>query len=92
MNHQIKVLVISLFIILLFSFVSFSQVVTINKDGNYIPSKKSSPNKDTVSTGKYLIISKNQKLPVYKTATNKLYVIRISKKTGKTYRSYLKLE
>lgn len=43
------------------------------------------------STGKTFTDSKGVVYPVMQSASGKLYVIRTSKKTGKTYKQYLKL-
>jgi len=43
------------------------------------------------ATNEHFIDSKGVKYPVFKTKEGKYFVLRISKKTGKQYREYLKL-
>jgi hypothetical protein len=58
--------------------------------GNYVAISKI---KDTTytPTGKTYTDSKGVVYPVLITATGKVFVVRISKKTGKTYKQYLKV-
>lgn len=43
-------------------------------------------------TGEFYKDSKGVKYPIYVSSNGKYYVIRVSKNTGKEYKSYLKLE
>lgn len=55
---------------------------------NYIaPSKSSTAFTDTTTTHTYQI--KDIKYPIYKSKSNKYYIWKISKKTGKKYKYYL---
>ncbi len=58
--------------------------------GNYVAVSKA---KDTTytPTGKTYTDSKGVVYPVLITATGKVFVMRTSKKTGKTYKQYLKV-
>lgn len=62
-------------------------------DGNFI-AIKSEKVKDTtlVSTGNTYTDSKGEVYTVYKTKNEKLFIIRMSKSTGKKYKQYLKIE
>ena len=64
--------------------------VKTDKQGNYIQMGRDSI--VGVPTGKILTLTNGDKLPVLTSKTGKLYVIRTSKKTGATYRQYLKTE
>jgi hypothetical protein len=55
-------------------------------DGNF--REVATPPKDT---GKTLTTKDGEKLPVYVTESGKYYVVRTSKKTGKTYKQYITL-
>lgn len=64
-------------------------VVTTNAQGNYVAvsnQKVKTPDKDT---GKTYTDSKGVVYKVYITSTNRLYILRKSKKTGKEYKQYL---
>ena len=58
------------------------------KDGNFkaVAKTKQQP----VLTGQTYTDANGIKYPVYKSSNNKLFIVRISKKTGKKYRYYLK--
>lgn len=63
--------------------------VTIDATGNYVA--LSSPKEVSMEkTNKTFTDSKGIVYPVYKSKNDKLFVIKISKKTGKEYRYYLK--
>lgn len=64
----------------------------VKKDslGNYITMK--SVKTEDKKTGEFFKDSKGIKYPIYVSSNGKYYVIRTSKKTGKEYKSYLKLE
>ncbi len=82
---------------LLILFVSLSVVaqskrnVETDKSGNYVslPSKRES--KVDKPTGKTYTDSKGKTYPVYESVNGKLYVYRVSKKTGLPYVYYLKV-
>ena len=44
-----------------------------------------------VATGQNVTLKDGTVVPVYKTKTGKLYIVRTSKKTGKTYNQYLEV-
>jgi len=87
-----KALAIILAILALLSGLSYAQSVKLDASGNYV-ALKSTRHIDTIknNTGKTYTDSKGIKYPVYITATDKLYVIRVSKNTGKSYKYYLRL-
>lgn len=76
--------------ILFFILLSVSAIGQVKTDsnGNYFKAKK-----DTISqtTGKTYTDDKGISYPVYISAKGKLYILRISKKTGKEYKQYLKV-
>lgn len=66
-----------------------AQNAKMTTNGNYIsiaPAKEQSK-----PTGKTFTDAKGIAYPVYITAKGKLFIIKDSKKTGKQYKSYLKL-
>lgn len=65
--------------------------VKVNAQGDYV-SVSTRPASTAKPTGKHYVTRDGQRLPVWQTSTGKLFVNRISKKTGKTYRSYLTVE
>lgn len=65
--------------------------VEITKEGNYIQKTSTSSCTDT-KTDKIFTDKEGNVYPVYKSKNDKLYVNRVSKKTGNTYRFYLKVE
>lgn len=67
------------------------QKVKVNAQGDYVSASVRATSTAT-PTGKFYVTREGDRLPVYKTSTGKLFVNRISKKTGKTYRSYLTVE
>lgn len=79
---------ILLAVMLIFSINAFSQNVIIDKRGNYITTSKTSV--PETNTGKTYTDSKGNVYPVFVTKKGKLYVIKVSKKTNKEYRYYLK--
>lgn len=88
---QLTLKIVFIIAILLAMFAdSFSQTVTIDKNGNYVQSKSLDTVK-VVNTGKTFTTSKGETYPVYITKTGKLYVLRTSKKTGNKYKMYLKI-
>lgn len=84
--NQIKTLIVML--VLMLSLPAFSQNVKRDSLGNYIsvtPAKKPDiPTKYTYTDSKGLVYR------VYQTYEGKRYVVKMSKKTGKTYKMYLK--
>lgn len=61
-------------------------------DGNYQEIKTTIENEESDSTtGKLFTDVKGVIYPVYKTSKDKLYIVKVSKKTDKLYRKYLKL-
>jgi hypothetical protein len=62
--------------------------VKIDNAGNYVALSRSVA-KDT-ATGRFYIGNDDVLWPVYRTPRGKLYALRVSAKTGKTYKYYLK--
>lgn len=81
---------LSLFVILLSAAASYSQNVTVDKNGNYVQTKQLSAPVDSV-TKKTFTDYDNVVHPVYKTKTGREYIIRTSKATGNKYRYYFKI-
>ena len=76
-----------LFSLLFFSVLSYGQTkVRIDSTGNYTAVKDTLPDR---KTGKYFVLKSGESLPVYINKENKLYVWRVSKKTGKRYKQWL---
>lgn len=66
-----------------------AQNAKVDATGNYVAIVKSKePGKDT---GKFFTDKDEIKFPVFETKVGKLYYVKISKKTGKEYRVFLKL-
>lgn len=69
-----------------------SQNARIDASGNYVAVHK----QDTTGTGtpthKTFTDTKGNTFPVFVTKNGKLYYMRVSSKTGKQYKQYLKLE
>jgi hypothetical protein len=65
---------------------------TVRKDSTGIYTSVSKIKVPDKLTGDYYKDSKGVKYPVYVSANGKLYIIRVSKKSGNEYKSYLKLE
>lgn len=63
--------------------------VKVDSEGNYISTSDKKPD---VKTGKTYTDDKGVVYDVYLNSKSKPYVIRKSKKTGKEYKQYLKLE
>lgn len=74
---------------ILFSFVNLQAQKTITTDasGNYVVSKQET----SKSTGKYLIDADGTRNEVWQSVNGKLYVLRVSKKSGKQYKQYLNI-
>lgn len=81
-----------LLVCLILSGISYSQTVKQDASGNYISVKsdKSQKKSEAKETGKTYTDAKGEKYPVYTSKNNKLFIIKTSKKTGKTYNYYLK--
>jgi len=71
---------------------SFSQTKVKEVNGIYTTVSTAKAKTPDVKTGKFFVDSKGKKYPVYLSVNDKLYYIRVSKKTGKAYRVYLKVE
>lgn len=85
-----KLLLIAL---VLFSFAAMSQTKVIkDKDGNYKAVEVLKPSQEDKDTGKTFTDAKGVKYTVRESVNGKLYYIRVSKKTGKPYKVYLKAE
>lgn len=65
---------------------------TVVKDSTGVYTTLKAEKKPDKKTGEYFKTSKGEKFPIYVSSNGKYYVIRTSKKTGKQYKQYLKLE
>lgn len=68
-----------------------SQNARLDATGNYVAIHKSDSTTGT-PTHKTFTDTKGNRFPVFVTKTGKLYYMRVSAKTGKQYKQYLKLE
>lgn len=66
--------------------------VNQDKNGNYTAVQKERTKSDSTATGKTFTTSKNEVFAVYQSAQGKLFINRVSKKSGKAYRQYIKVE
>lgn len=75
------------------STISYSQTVKQDASGNYVLVEKAPGSKksEAISTGKTFTDAKGTQHPVYKSKTGKLFIVKTSQKTGKTYNYYLKV-
>lgn len=67
--------------------------IKVKEDANgmcYIPAKPTKAPDSLVN--KEFVDADGNRYPVYKTAKNRLYVLRTSKKTGKSYKQYIEIE
>ena len=82
-----------LIIALAISSISYSQTVKQDALGNYVLVEKTPGSKksEVISTGKEFTDAKGTHYPVYKSKTGKLFIVKTSQKTGKTYNYYLKV-
>lgn len=70
---------------------SFAQPkVTKDANGNYIQVKAAKDSTTAVNTGKTFTDLKGNVYPVMETKKGKLYIVRVSKTSGKSYNQYLK--
>lgn len=83
-----KTLLIALF--LLVAGMASSQVVVKDSTGMYTTLKAT--NTPDKLTGEKFKTSKGEIFPIYVSENGKYYILRVSKKTGKQYKQYLKLE
>ena len=94
-------------LILLFCFMNrvSAQKVVLNASGNYVSVTASKPKSDTTTvatvesltksatkTDKVYVDSKGTTYPVYQSKGGAIFIVRTSKKTGKLYKSYLKVQ
>ena len=94
LNYSIdmkKLLFAVAFAVLSFSGASAQVKTKIDKDGNYVQvsasgARAASP---AVSTGKTFTDSKGKVYPVMKSGKGRLFVMRVSGKSGKEYKQYL---
>ena len=66
--------------------------VTISASGDLVAVQTVRAAEPAISTGQNFVLKSGDKLPVFKTKTGRLYVNRISKKSGAEYRQYLTME
>lgn len=88
-NQMKKVILILALTITSFNIYS-QQNVQVDKDGNYISIKNSRKGK-SVATDKFFVDNDGAKYPVYKSKNNKVFIIKTSRKTGKSYNYYLNI-
>ena len=79
-------------VILSLNFGLNAQTVQKTKEGNYIAVKAAETTEKAKDTGKTFTDTKGNVYPVFISAKGKLFVIRISKNTGKEYKQYLKVD
>ncbi len=75
----------------LLSYTGYSQNVKVNAYGNYVAIKSVNQVK-AKETGKFYLDTAGIKHPVFLSEKGKLFVKRVSVKTGKTYNYYLKVD
>jgi len=82
--------------LLLFALIFYSLLIVaqtpVKEDstGNYVSASTKKPPEPATFTGKFYTDSKEERYPVYKTKTGKLFYKKISKK-GTLYRVYIKV-
>jgi hypothetical protein len=88
-----KILILLTIAVLAISFSASSQNVQRTEDGNFIdlPGKITSSKSDSIS-GYIYTSSKDVVYPVYRGPQGGFYIWRVSKKTGKRYKKYLKVD
>ena len=87
-----KIITMLLSCVLLATSAMAQQKVVKDANGNYSPAKVAvSGVALDKPTGSTYTDSKGVKYPVYKSVNGNLYIIRTSRKTGNTYKQYLKL-
>lgn len=64
--------------------------VRIDSNGNYVAIRKDTAR--PVATGRYYVDGHGHMCPVFKSPSGRIFALRISKKTGKPYRTYLKTD
>lgn len=64
----------------------------IKKDSTGVYTSAAKVKTPAQATGEFYRDSKGVKYPIYKSANDKYYIIRVSKNTGQEYKSYLKIE
>ena len=87
-----KKALILLAVILSLNFGLNAQTVQKTKEGNYIAVKATETSEKAKDTGKTYTDTKGNSFKVYLSAKGKLFVIRVSKNTGKEYKQYLKVD
>lgn len=87
MNKFILILLVAI------SSIGYSQTVKQDASGNYILADKvpGASKSEAISIGKTFTDAKGTTHPVYKSKNGKLFIIKTSQKTGKTYNYYLKV-
>lgn len=90
--RQALIVVLIILIAVLHSLTGNGQTIKQDSTGNYFTVQGARSSKsEGKATGKTLTLSDGQKLPVMESVNGKLYVVRVSKKTGKQYKQYLKI-
>ena len=84
---------ILLALLVLFSYSINAQTASKDSKGNYIQvASKAKTKAKAIDTGKTYTTNKGEVFKVYKTEKDRLFIIRTSAKTGKTYNQYLKIQ
>ena len=80
-------------ILILLTLMSLNSVAQIKQDsaGNFYQQKKQDTMIATRTTCTFTD-TKGNKYPVYKSQNDKLFIFRVSGKSGKTYKQYLKID
>lgn len=87
-----KRVLLTLALAMMFSLALDAQTKVVkDSTGNYVTVTSVKKKSTSTKTGKFLTI-KDVKYPIYKGSKGGLYVIRTSKKSGKEYKQYLKIE
>ncbi len=67
-------------------------VAKLQTNGTYTAIKSNKDTLQAIETGKYFTTNTGDNLPIFQTTKGLYFVNRISKKSGKSYKQYLKLE
>lgn len=89
-NYALIALLIPFLIALLFSGISFGQNVTRDSKGNFVAAKAQNDTATAKLSTYTFTGTKGEILPVYVSKNGKYFIIRVSAKTGNSYKQYLK--
>lgn len=91
MTFYIFILMMILLSILSKPVLAQGQAVKLDSNGVYFSHSERSGGREGVDTGKRFKTATGEILPIFKSERGAYYVIRVSKKTQKPYKQYLKL-